>query len=266
MLLLQKYLQSEVELLSIAPSKRPVEANPGTILKSLRKKNGWGLAEVSDKTGLPISTLSRLENGKMAMTFEKLKRISAGLAIDMSVLIGSSLASQRVEGGFRRSIVRAGEGQSVTTPTGAYLYVAADMLNKMVTPIIGFVTARSIDEYDEFLRHSGEEYLFVHSGTLLLYTEAYGPVRLEQGDSIYFDSAMGHAYVSGSDTPCQVISICAASGTDLLEHHRLDPPAIDRSLTMSESAMAAKVEQPIKAGSKSPRTHVMARAARARKA
>jgi len=188
------------------------------------------------------------------------------LLIDMSVLIGSVATPQRIEGGFRRSIVRAGEGQTVAAPTGDYLYVAADMLNKLATPIIGFVTARSIDEYEEFLHHSGEEYLYVLSGTLMLYTEAYGPVTLEQGDSIYFDSAMGHAYVSGSDAPCQVISVCMAGGAGMLEHHRLEPPAIDRSLTMPASAANEEAVVPAARRAKDQRKSSPARAKSTRKA
>lgn len=209
-------------------------------MKALRRKEGWTLAEVAGRTGLPISTLSRLENGKMAMTYEKLLQISAVFGVDMNVLIGSAApAPNRIEGGFRRTITRAGDGQSVETPTGNYLYVVADMLNKMMTPIIGDVTARSIDEYDEYLRHSGEEYLFVLNGTLLLYTEAYAPARLEQGDSIYFDSSMGHAYVSAGDAPCQVLSICTAAGGEALDHHQLDAVSAAASQAAPLESIAA---------------------------
>ncbi len=224
--------------MAIVHTKHPGAANPGGVLKALRQKEKWTLSEVADRTGLPISTLSRLENGKMAMTYEKLLQICSGLGIDMSALIGSPApARPRIEGGFRRTIARAGEGQSVETPTGNYLYVAVDMLNKLVTPIIGDVTARSIEEYDGYLRHAGEEYLFVLNGVLLFYTEAYAPARLEQGDSIYFDSSMGHAYVSASDAPCQVLSICAAPGGEALEHHPLS--ATLTSVVQAEAPEAA---------------------------
>lgn len=218
--------------MSIVRSKRPGGANPGAALKALRHKEEWTLADVASRTGLPISTLSRLENGKMAMTYEKLVQICSGVGIDMSVLIGSAAtAPTPVQGGFRRCIARAGDGQSVETPTGNYLYVAAELLNKAVTPIIGDVTARSIDEYPEFLHHPGEEYLFVLHGSLLLYTEAYAPVRLERGDSIYFDSSMGHAYVAATDEPCQVLSICAMGGAQMLAHHHGPAPTVPEGVT-----------------------------------
>ena len=220
--------------MNIVRSKRPGGANPGAALKALRQRERWTLSQVAERTGLPISTLSRLENGKMAMTYEKLVHICTGLGLDMNVLIGSTaITPTPVQGGFRRCIARAGDGQSVETPTGNYLYVAAELLNKIVTPIIGDVTARSIDEYEEFLHHPGEEYLFILNGSLLLHTEAYAPVHLGQGDSIYFDSSMGHAYVSASDDPCQVLSICATGGAAMLAHHHGPSPSAPAEVSIS---------------------------------
>lgn len=34
-------------------------------------------------------------------------------------------------------------------------------------------------------------------GTVVLHTEFYDPVVLKEGQSIYFDSSMGHAYLVG---------------------------------------------------------------------
>jgi quercetin dioxygenase-like cupin family protein len=45
-------------------------------------------------------------------------------------------------------------------------------------------------------RHQGQEFLYVLSGRLELHTELYEPVQLKAGDSILFDSSMGHHYVS----------------------------------------------------------------------
>ena len=49
-------------------------------------------------------------------------------------------------------------------------------------------------------------------GVLELHTEFYAPVRLEKGDSIYFDSMMAHGYVAGSEAPCRIMSINATVG------------------------------------------------------
>jgi transcriptional regulator with XRE-family HTH domain len=180
-----------------------VQARPGEALKALRIKRSLTLVDLSALTGLTASTLSKLENGRVAFTLEKLELISEKLKIDLTQLIGPSpTQASRLNGGMRRSISRAGEGQAVEMSRGNYLYVAAELLNKKITPIIGDVFARSLEEYGgELMRHAGEEYVYVLEGTLELHTEMYTPARLEKGDSVYFDSQMGHAYIAVGTDP-----------------------------------------------------------------
>jgi transcriptional regulator with XRE-family HTH domain len=161
-------------------AKGRTQAKPGASLRALRKQRGWTLAEVSERTGLPIPTLSRVENDKMALSFDKLVRISEGLQVDIAELIGSSAGKATAsERGTRRVVTRAGEGKAIETQRGNYLYVASELRNKKIVPIVGEVFAKDIAEYGEFMQHSGEEYLYVLDGTLELHTEVYTPVRLE---------------------------------------------------------------------------------------
>lgn len=200
--------------------KGRVQANPGAALKTLRTQRGLTLAELSSLTGMNVSTLSKIENGKVALTLNKLLSISEGLDVDMSELINPGPKEvPRPEGGTRRSISRAGEGRSIEMPRGNYLYVAAELLNKRITPIIGDVLAKNIEEYGEFMRHAGEEYVYVLEGTLALHTEMYTPAILEKGDSVYFDSQMGHAYIAVGDEPCKILSICATSESGMVDAH-----------------------------------------------
>ena len=191
---------------------------PGAALKALRLQKGWSLAEVSRRSGLPISSLSKVENDKMDLTLEKLLRVSAALDTDMAHLFttpSSPSGSQEPSG--RRSITRAGEGKLLASPIGQYRYLAYELLNKQTIPMIIEVTARSLEEFGELNRHVGEELLFVIEGELDLYTNMYLPVNLKAGDSIYFDSNMGHAYVAVGDQPCRVLSVCVAPPAELLK-------------------------------------------------
>jgi transcriptional regulator with XRE-family HTH domain len=191
---------------------------PGAALKALRLQKGWSLAEVSRRSGMPVSSLSKVENDKMDLTLEKLLRVSAALDTDMAHLFtapSSPPGSQEPSG--RRSITRAGEGKLLASPIGQYRYLAYELLNKQTIPMIIEVTARSLEEFGELNRHVGEELLFVIEGELDLYTNMYLPVNLKTGDSIYFDSNMGHAYVAVGDKPCRVLSVCVAPPAELLK-------------------------------------------------
>jgi mannose-6-phosphate isomerase-like protein (cupin superfamily)/DNA-binding Xre family transcriptional regulator len=193
-------------------------AKPGAVLKACRTERGWTLSDVSQRTGLSVSTLSKVENDKMALTYDKLVRLSEGLEIDLARLFGPTGASPvSMDGATRRSVTRAGAGTSVEMPRGNYLYVATDLLNKHMVPIIGEVLATDIDQYGEFMRHPGEEYVYVLEGTLDLHTRMYTPVRLEKGDSVYFDSGMEHAYIAVGGEPCRILSVCSGPERQLLE-------------------------------------------------
>jgi transcriptional regulator with XRE-family HTH domain len=191
-------------------------ARPGHALRALRKRKNWTLAEVGARTGLPVSTLSKLENGKMSLSYDKLARLSAGLEIDIAQLFeaGTAAAPSTISG--RRIVTRAGTGLAIETENYRHLYPAADLLSKRFIPIIAELRARSLAEFGELIRHPGEEYAYVLEGTAELHTDLYAPTRLETGDSIYFDSGMGHAYIAVGPGRCRVLSICSATQSELL--------------------------------------------------
>lgn len=194
--------------------------NPGAVLRAFRRQNGWTLAEVSERTGLQVSTLSKVENSKMSLSYDKLVRISQGLRIDIALLFGggqpqsepqvahASSKSGRGALNGRRSITPAGGGQSIQTANYLHLYPASDLLNKKFSPIIADLQVRRIEDFGEFISHPGEEYAYVLEGEVDLYTTLYAPLHLKTGDSIYFDSGMGHAYIAAAPGRCRVLSVC----------------------------------------------------------
>jgi transcriptional regulator with XRE-family HTH domain len=191
---------------------------PGAALKALRLEHGWSLAEVSKRTGLPISSLSKVENDKMDLTLDKLLRVSVALETDIAGLF-TPPSPPYARGGAsgRRSVTRAGEGKLVDSPIGQYRYLAYELLNKHSVPIIIDVIAKSLEEFGEFNRHLGEEFLYVVEGEIDLYSDTYLPINLKKGDSIYFDSNMGHAYVAVGDRPSRILSICIGSESELFK-------------------------------------------------
>ena len=199
-----------------------ITAHPGRILKAIRAEHGWTLAQVSERTGLPSTTLSKIENDKLSLSYDKLVRISRGLGIDISRLFGAA-ETQKQAPGFaptgRRSITRNGEGSAIETRAYSHLYPASDLLNKQIMPIIAELKARNRDEFGPLIRHAGEEYVMVLDGLVEFHSELYAPVLLNKGDSMYFDSSMAHGYIAASEGLCRILSICSAG--DLLS---VSPP------------------------------------------
>ena len=98
------------------------QARPGAVLKEQRLARGWTLADVSARTGLPVSTLSKVENDKISLTYDKLVRLSQGLGIDISRLFGGADAPQRAVTG-RRSVTRSTDSTTSTSPSSVNIAI-----------------------------------------------------------------------------------------------------------------------------------------------
>jgi transcriptional regulator with XRE-family HTH domain len=203
-------------------------------LRAFRRKQSWTLASVSQKTGLAVSTLSRIETDQISPTYDQLSKLSWGLNIDMAQLLSEHMDSKPVQTA-RRSVNRAGEGQILETPMQSLRYLSVDLTNKQFAPIIGEIKARSLEEAGEFHRHDGEEFILVVSGELELHSESYVPLRLAPGDSVYFDSGMAHAYVAVGKERCKILSICTAPFENIAIK-RAEEPRLRRSRSRTASA------------------------------
>ena len=57
----------------------------------------------------------------------------------------------------------------------------------------------------------------VTSGSVAVHTEFYAPEILNEGDGIYLDSTMGHAYLNAGEQPAKGVCLCTSESTDLYE-------------------------------------------------
>jgi transcriptional regulator with XRE-family HTH domain len=165
------------------------------MMRALRDRFGWTLREMSEHSGIPVSTLSKVEHDRLTLTYDKLQQVSQRLKIPMSDLFAEVAEPRgpRVTG--RRSIGRIEDAVRVTTPNYDYFYLSTELRRKRMIPIITRVRARSLEEFGELVRHEGEEVVYVIKGRIEVHTEFYDPVIIDEGESIYIDSTMGHAYL-----------------------------------------------------------------------
>jgi transcriptional regulator with XRE-family HTH domain len=189
---------------------------PSRAIRDVRVARGLSLRALSARAGLPYSTLSKLENGKMALTYDKLIRLAQALNVDIKDILSNAEERAAPVAVGRRSVTRAGEALDAESEKHVHHYPAAELLGKMMTPIIIDVQARSVDELGGLVRHSGEEYLYVLGGSMELHSDLYAPLPLGPGDSVYFDSGMAHGYVRTSAEPCTVLAVCAGQGIQQL--------------------------------------------------
>lgn len=179
----------------------------GKRLKRMRRERGWTLADVSARTGLAVSTLSKVENNRISLTYNNLAKLASGLEIDLANFF-TGAAVQDTFG--RRVVCRRGEGQLHETANFGHEYLVAELLHRRMVPICSHVKARSFEEFGALDRHLGEEFVYVIEGAIALYIEPDEPVRLRAGDCCYFDARAGHAAISIGLGDALILSVVSA--------------------------------------------------------
>ena len=180
----------------------PEPLNLGARVRALRKARGFTLEQAARAAGLARSTLSKIENGQMSPTYEAVKKLAQGLEISVPQLFTAPQAGQ---GAGRMSVTRMGQGGAHPTGTYEHELLAESLSGKQMLPYRARVRARTMAEFDGWVRHAGEEFLYVLTGVAMLYTELYEPVELRRGDSAYYDAAMGHNLISLSEEDATVL-------------------------------------------------------------
>lgn len=168
-------------------------------------------------TGVGVSTLSRVENQHNEASFDTLLKLSQGLGINFQELLNPGAASSGTE---RRAVTRAGKGTKFATAQYSYELHASELSQRQMIPLIMTVRARRIEAFERFSSHVGEELIYVMRGTVEMHTEIYAPLRLSKGDSVYFDSATPHAFISVGRGDAQMLSLCLGRQGDLVKVHK----------------------------------------------
>ncbi|RDL42953.1 transcriptional regulator [Marinomonas piezotolerans] len=178
----------------------------GKRVKAIRLTKGWTLEEVSKRTGIARSTLSKIENDQVSPSFAIVQKLIHGLEMELPQLFVET-KEHSIAG--RRDITKAGQGEPHPTATYEHELLGFSISRKKMVPFKTIVRARSFDEFKEWVRHDGEEFLLVLSGSVTFFSEFYEPVELSEGDSVYYDAAMGHIVVSTSAVDAQILWVVA---------------------------------------------------------
>jgi len=178
----------------------------GSRVRDLRKARNWTLEQAAQQAGLARSTLSKIENGQMSPTYDALKKLAVGLDISVPQLFTPPVKDQ-ING--RMVITKNGQGTAHATVTYEHELLADGLTKKQMLPYRARVRARSIDEFDGWVRHDGEEFLYVLTGVIRLYTEFYEPIEMRRGDTAYYDASMGHNVISLSDEDATILWVTA---------------------------------------------------------
>lgn len=184
-------------------------AKLGERLRELRKERGLTLQEVASRSGLAVSTVSKVERGLMAPTYDRFSQLAEGLGVDIAELFsehGGRFGTGEV------AVARLGEYRLHETENYVYEMLFPELWGKAMTPMMGNLRAFQTMRFDRFVSHPGEEFLLVLAGRVTVHLEDRSPMVLETGESIYFDSRRGHLYASAGDEDARILVVCTKLG------------------------------------------------------
>lgn len=183
----------------------------GARLRDARKARGLTLMQLSEQSGIAVSTISKAERGDIALTYDKFAALAHALQLDFDAIFGRAkrAAASPMEPAFTAS----GAQMIYDTPNYEYGMLANDLTGKRMVPMRAHVRARKLSDFPDYIRHSGEEFVFLLDGTLELRFETGKVFQLKQGDSLYFDSSVGHVYLSTGKKPAEVLVCCVDTDT-----------------------------------------------------
>ena len=185
--------------------KKHASYQVGKALQRLRKDNGWTLAVVSAKTGVAISTLSKIENNQSSPNYDVLVRLAEGLGVDFVEFFKTRSFTAFAPGS--RTINRTGDTIVYDSALGEYHVLSDELAKKTLQPMLVCVPGGK-EAPDILSNHGGEEFIYVLSGTLKFFMEPYSATVLEQGDSVHFDGSMPHGFVAVGNEDAWILSVC----------------------------------------------------------
>lgn len=178
----------------------------GVAVRKLRLSKGWTLQQLSEKSGVPLSTLSKLELGQSSLTYDKILRICRALDVDPGLSILQQAAVTPSPSG-RRAVVRAGQGEPIKYGPHEAKAAAHDLLSKTFSPMVVMLAPSERSTPRDTL--PGEVYLHVLEGQAVLHTDVYAPLKLGPGDAVYFDGSTEHSLHAGNGEPCRALLVIA---------------------------------------------------------
>jgi transcriptional regulator with XRE-family HTH domain len=171
----------------------------GPRLRALRRDRGATLAELSETTGISLSTLSRLESGKRKPTLELLLPLAKAHGVQLDELVGApATGDPRIHS---RPFTR--HGQTFVPLTrhlgGLHAY-------KQIIPAGQRPAGRP-----EQATHEGYDWLYVLSGRLRLALGEHDLV-LTAGEAAEFDTRIPHGFANAGEQPVEFITLFGAQG------------------------------------------------------
>ncbi len=179
----------------------------GDKVKELREKHRYTLQDMSAKTGLAADLLDQIENNRVVPPVATLLTLATALHVGMVYFFQEEASSKKIAVTRSNERIRMEKRPHHLKGEVSYVYetLEAKKSNKHMEPLLVEIPPSSTSDMI-FVSHEGEEFLHVLEGTLEFRSIDQVHV-LEPGDSIYFESDIGHSFRSLSENVAKAIVV-----------------------------------------------------------
>lgn len=181
----------------------------GEKMQTLRMAKGITIAELARQSGIPESTLTKVEEENVSPPLGNIVNMAKFFDVPVGEFFGES-------GDSPFCIVRSEDRQEISrfsadySMSCGYTYqgLGQQKRNRQMEPFL--VTLNPIKgEEPESNQHIGEEFIFVLEGQVRVSLEDHQDV-LNRGDSIYYDSNLPHIISCHGDQPATILAVIYA--------------------------------------------------------
>ncbi len=178
----------------------------GKRLKEIREKNKMSLQELSQKSGVQIATLSRIENLKMTGTVNSHLNIAKALGIELVDLYTQDQNYEKANSEIIQIHKPATTVESFTyNDRASYEILTNQLFKKKMLPIVLRIDAEGKTNPEQYPSGT-ERFVFVLSGELNTYIgkDAY---TLKARSSLYFDASALHHFENPGKKTAKILSV-----------------------------------------------------------
>ena len=176
----------------------------GDTIHKLRKGHKMTLLELSEKSGVALATLSRMENNKMTGTLESHMKICDALQVALPELYKNLYPSKK-----------AVDVQTKKSRTDVFIHdkksseemLASKILNKKMMPVLVKIAKGGRTQKEE-TKPGIEKFIYVLDGKIeaSIGEEKY---NLQKGDTLYFEAAVPHFFRNTHNHDSRLLSIAS---------------------------------------------------------
>lgn len=173
-------------------------------IKELREIKGMSLETLAKEFGIERETYERYESGAADIPVGFLYELANRFDFDLTALL-----TGRDPRLHTYCLVRKGKGVGIDRRKEyKYQSLAFDFISRKMEPFVVKVDPAPSGGALSFNSHAGQEFDYVLEGSMKLVIDGHELI-LNEGDSVFFDSGLGHAMVALGGASCRFLAVIA---------------------------------------------------------